>query len=73
MSIPGNVFDCRHARRDPDELHNDSRNLAASSGIHRREGIEKNGSEKPLQPRPLPCFSGKAKKKVWTTAIVLSL
>ena len=33
MSIPGNVFDRQHARRDPEELHNDSRNLAASSGI----------------------------------------
>ena len=50
-----------------------SRNWATSSGIHRREGIEKSGREKSLQPRPLPCLSGKAKDKVWTTAIVLSL
>ena len=28
MSIPGNVVDCQHARRDSDELYNDSRNLA---------------------------------------------
>ena len=33
MSIPGNVFDRQHARRDPDEVHDDSRNLATSSGI----------------------------------------
>ena len=33
MSIPGNVFDCQHARRDPEELHNYSRNLATPSGI----------------------------------------
>ena len=26
MSIPGNVFDGQHARRDPDEWHNDSEN-----------------------------------------------
>ena len=63
MSTPGSVFACQPARRVPDELHNDSRNLAASSGIQRREGIEKSGSEEPLQPIPLPCFSGKAKEK----------
>ena len=40
-----------------------ARNLAASSGIQRREGIEKSGSEKPLQPIHLLCFSGKAKEK----------
>ena len=33
MSIPGNVFDRQHAQRDPEELHNDLRNLATSSGI----------------------------------------
>ena len=33
MSIPGNVFDRQHARRDPDELHNDSRDLATLSWI----------------------------------------
>ena len=48
LSIPGNVFDRQHARRVPGELHNDSRNLATSSGIQRKEGIEKNGSEEPL-------------------------
>ena len=42
MSIPGNVFDCQLARRDPDELHNDSRTSATPSGVLRREGIEKN-------------------------------
>ena len=33
MSILGNVFDCQHARRDPDELFNYSRILATSWGI----------------------------------------
>ena len=33
MSIPGNVFDRQHARRNPDELYDDSRNLAKPSGI----------------------------------------
>ena len=39
----------------------------------REEGIEKSGSEEPLQPIPLPCFSRKAKEKVWTTQIAWSL
>ena len=67
MSIPGSVFDCQPSRRVPEESCNDSRNLAASSGIQRREGIEKSGSEEKLQPMHLPCFSGKANEKVWTT------
>ena len=33
MSIPGSVFDCQHAQRDPCELHNDSRFFATPSGI----------------------------------------
>ena len=33
VSILGNVSDRQHARRDPDELHNDSRNLATPSGV----------------------------------------
>ena len=33
MSILGNVFDCQQARRDREELHNDSRNLTTPSGI----------------------------------------
>ena len=57
MSIPGNVFDCQSARRVPEELHDDSRNLATPLGIQRREGFEKSGSEESLQPIPLPCFS----------------
>ena len=40
MIIPGSVFDCQHARRDAEELHNDSRNLAISLAILRTEGIE---------------------------------
>ena len=62
-SIPGNVFDCQPARRVPEELHNDSRNLATPSGIQRREGIEKSWSEKPLQSMPLPYFSVRAREK----------
>ena len=48
MSILGNVFDCQRARREPDELHNDSRNLAISLAILRTEGIEKNESEETI-------------------------
>ena len=33
MSIPGNLFDRQHPRRDPEELHNDSRILAMSLAI----------------------------------------
>ena len=33
MSFPGNVFDRQHARRNPDELYDDSRSLAKPSGI----------------------------------------
>ena len=62
MSIPGNVFDCQHIRRDPDELHNDSRNLATSLAILRKEGIENSGSAEPLQSILLPCFSVRAKR-----------
>ena len=64
MSIPGNVFDCQHARRDPDELHNESRNLATSLAILRQEGIENSGSEEPLQSIPLPCFSVRRRKSL---------
>ena len=63
MSIPGSVSDCQLARRVSEELYNDSRSLAAPSGIQRREGTEKSGSEEPLQPMPLPSSSGKAKEE----------
>ena len=66
VSIPGNVFDCQHARGDPDELHNDSRNLAESltmSTILRKERIEKSGSEEPLRSTLLTCFSVRARRK----------
>ena len=63
MRIPGNVFDRQHARREPDELHNDSRNWAISLAILRKEGIEKSGSEEPLQSIPSPCFFSKNKEK----------
>ena len=64
MSIPGNVFDCQSARQVPEELHNDSRNLATPLGIQRREGFEKSGREESLLPIPLPCCSVRARKKV---------
>ena len=63
MSIPQNVFDCQPARRVPEESHSGSRNLATPSGIQKREGIEKSGSEEPLQPIPFPCFSVRAREK----------
>ena len=63
MCFPGKVFDCQHARRAHDELHSDSRNLATPTGIKRREGIEKSGSEEPLQWIPLSCFQGRARQK----------
>ena len=62
LSIPVIVFVCQPARRDLDALHNTSRNLATSSGILRREGIENSGSEEPLQSIPLPCFQGRARE-----------
>ena len=45
------------------EVHIDSRNLATPSGIQRRDGIEKSGSEEPLQSMPLPFFSVRAREK----------
>ena len=63
MSIPGNVVDRQHARRDPEELHNDSRNLAISLAILRTERNEKSGSEEPLQSIPFPFFSVRARRK----------
>ena len=48
VSIPGNGFDCQHARRDLDELHNDSRKWAISLAFLRKEGIENSGSEKTI-------------------------
>ena len=63
MSIPGNVLDFQPARRDPDEMHNTSKNFATSSGILRKEGFEKNGSEEPLRSIPLPCFQVRAREK----------
>ena len=63
MSIPGNVFDCQPARRDPDDERNNSSNLATSPGVLRREGIEKSGSEEPLQSIPLHFFQVRARQK----------
>ena len=63
MSVLGNVFDCQQARRDSDELNNDSRNLATLSGILRKEGIENSGSEEAWETIPLPSFSVRARAK----------
>ena len=61
--ISGNVFDSQHARRDSDELYNDSRNLATSSTILRTEGIEKKSeSEEPSQSKLISCFSMRARQ-----------
>ena len=63
MSIPGNVFDCQHARRDSDALCNDSRNLATLLGILGTEGIEKIESEEPLLSTPISCSQVRARLK----------
>ena len=63
MCIPGNVFDCPPARRDPDEVHNEPRIWATSSGVLRREGIEKSESGDPLQSIPLPCFQRRVRQR----------
>ena len=63
MSIPGNVFDCQLVRRVLEKLHNDFRNLATPSGIQRREGIEKSGSEEPLQSILFLCFLKRPSEK----------
>ena len=79
MSIPGNVFDRQHAQRDPDELYKYSKNWQHHqeslmiSRILRKEGIEKNGSEEPLQSRPLPCFSVRLRRKSLDSKQVLCL
>ena len=62
-SIAGNVFGRQYARRDPEELNNDSRNLATLLAIVRTEGIDNSGSEEPLQSIPLPWFFNKSKEK----------
>ena len=61
MGIPGNVLDCQPARRDIDELHDTSKNLATSSGILRKEGNVK--CEELLRSIPLPCFQVKARER----------
>ena len=62
-SILGNIFDGQHARRAPDESHNDSRTLATFLGVLRTEGIEKSESEEPLQSTPFSCSSVRARQK----------
>ena len=63
MSIPGSGFDCQSARRVPEELHYDSRNSAASSGIQRREGIEQSGVKNHRNQCPYLVYREKQRKK----------
>ena len=63
MGIPGSVFACQHARRNPDEFFNDSGNLATSSRMNRRDGIGKSGSGEPVQAIPILCCQGRARGK----------
>ena len=66
MSIPGNVSDCQPARCDPDEIRNNSKNLEKSSGVLRKEGIEKRGGEEPLQSIPLLTLLSGESKRIWS-------
>ena len=61
--IPGHVFDCRPARRDSGDLHKNSRNLATSSGVLRREGIEKSGAKNHCNQYLCLVFRGAQNKK----------
>ena len=73
MSILGTDFGCQPARRDLNDLHNNSNNLAASQGFLRREGIEKSVSEESLQSISLPCIQGRAgqrKSRRWKLSYV---
>ena len=63
MSIPGNVFDCQHARRDPVELHNDSRKLAISLAFLRKEGIQNSGSVKTIAINTFTLLFSKSEEK----------
>ena len=56
-------FDCQHARRVPEELHNDSRNWQHHRGFREEKEVRKGGSEEPLQSLPLRCFSVGAREK----------
>ena len=62
-SISGNVFDCQHARREPDEFHNDSRKLAVSFAFLRKEGIENSGSEKTIAINTFTLLFSKSEEK----------
>ena len=75
MNTHGNVFDWQHAPWDPDELHNDSRNLATSLATLRTEEIEKSGSEETLQS--ITCLMlfmrSKTKSRRWKVSFVFDL
>ena len=71
MSISGDALDCQAARGDPDEIRMNSKNLAKSAGSFWREGIEKSGSEEPLQSIPSTLFSGES-KYIWSGRARLS-
>ena len=59
----GNVFARRLVRQDPEELCNDSRNLATSSRMHKKDRIEKGESGETATTIPMPCFPGRAREK----------
>ena len=63
MSIPGNVSDHQHARRDPDELHNHSRNLPTLLAILRKKELRKMGAKNHCNQYLLLCFSVRARRK----------
>ena len=69
VSIPGNVFDRQHAQRVPEELHNDSRNLATPTGIKRREQTEcrKVGAKNHCNQYLYLAFQGEQREKVFQT------
>ena len=57
------TFSTRHARRDSDEFHNDSRSLAIWLALLRTEGIGNGGRREPLQLVLLLRFSVRARRK----------
>ena len=63
MDNSGNVVTCQPARQDPDELCNDSGNVAKSSGMHKKYRIEKGESGETAKTIPMPCFPGRAREK----------
>ena len=63
MRNSGNVVASQPARQDPDEPCNDSGNVAKSSGMHKKDRIEKGESGETAKTIPMPCFPGRAREK----------